>query len=121
MSSFSLLKPMGAAAPPSAALARPAAGQRPLAAQLRQRQPGLAALTQRHHAAACRCNRCGRGVALRTSAVANTDKREQPHPYFTDEWKEYNRQFQRPVRARLGLHGLYCPPHLHSRQYAKWC
>jgi hypothetical protein len=95
MASSVTVNPMATAAPTRGALSR-SAGKRPLATPLlRQRQPGLAALTARQHAAACRGTRL---PYVRVSAAASTDKAEPDHPYFSDDWKEYNRRFQRPVR-----------------------
>jgi hypothetical protein len=90
---------------------------------LRQRQPGLAALTARQHAAACRGTRL---PYVRVSAAASTDKAEPDHPYFSDDWKEYNRRFQRPVRrcrfVRLPLATLdsHAPLHCTEAVAVRW-
>ncbi|EFN53823.1 hypothetical protein CHLNCDRAFT_32075 [Chlorella variabilis] len=83
---------LGARVQPVAVAATPAAKRQARGSTLRHCQPaGLAALRQR-----CATSRCSR-AALRTLAVASTDKTEPEHPYFSDDWKEYNRRFQRPV------------------------
>lgn len=87
---------LGARVQPVAVAATPAAKRQARGSTLRHCQPaGLAALRQR-----CATSRCSR-AALRTLAVASTDKTEPEHPYFSDDWKEYNRRFQRPVRRLL--------------------
>ncbi len=83
--------------PSASAIARRQTAAKPL---LRQRQPGLAALTARPSATVSQGTR---RTAVHVSAAASTDKAEPEHPYFSDEWKEYNRRFQRPVRRPPGV------------------